>query len=112
MSLDRLSLSLKELLTGKKGSDNSTQWLVQKVPLLMRAIEDANSVYKLSGSEKKQLLSSVICGYINEEEDPYDHVALYFAQNVLPQLIDTLVAVDTSRLRIKAKRCVNACCIV
>jgi hypothetical protein len=110
MSLERLSLSLKELLSGNDG--NSTAWLVKKVPLLMRAIEDANGIHELSGSEKKKLLITVICDYINEEEDPYDHAALYFAQSVLPQLIDTLVAVDTNKIRIKARRCIDSCCTI
>ena len=115
MSLEGLSANLKKLLDGTEESENTSEWLVRKVPYLMAAVEDVNSVHELSGDEKKRLVVKVICDYINEEEEPWDNAALYFAQNVLPALIDTLVSVDKHEIRIKAKRCFSkifACCIV
>jgi hypothetical protein len=100
--------SLVELLDGKKNESSYTSWLISKVPLVMNAIEKANAVHKLTGKEKKDLVIRVICAYIQKEDDPGDAAALYFTKHVLPPLIDTLVMVDTKKLRIKAE----SCCVI
>ncbi len=110
--MDDLKKSLKELLSGDHGDVESTAWLISKVPLLMRSIEQANVIHRLSGAKKKKVLIEVICEYIKEEEDPHDDAALYFTKNVLPTLIDTLVSVDTRKLRIKAGQCLAQCCLI
>jgi len=107
--LDDLKKSLKELLSSNHG-EHTTAWLISKVPLLMRGIEQANVINQLPGSKKKEVLIEVICDYIEAEEDPHDESALYFTKHVLPTLIDTLVSVDTSKLRIKSK--IAQCCII
>jgi hypothetical protein len=100
--------SLINLLDGKKDESAYTSRLISKVPLVMKAIEKANAVHKLSGKEKKDLVIRVICAYIKKEDDPGDAAALYFTKHVLPPLIDTLVMVDTKKLRIKAE----SCCVI
>jgi hypothetical protein len=106
MTIDtQFTESLANLLAGKNKDAAYTSWLIAKVPLLMRSIEKANMVHKLSGQQKKELVVKVICDYIEKEEDPGDAAALYFTRHVLPPLIDTLVMVDTSKLRIKVQSC-------
>jgi len=109
--LHDLKKSLKELLSGDP-AEPTTAWLISKVPLLMRSIEKGNSVNKLPGSKKKEVLIEVICDYINDEKDAHDEAALYFTKHVLPTLIDTLVSVDISKLRIKTKDCIAQCCLI
>jgi hypothetical protein len=108
--MDELKKSLKELLSDDHGDVESTAWLISKVPLLMRSIEQANVIHRLPGVKKKEVLIEVICEYIEAEEDPHDEAALYFTKNVLPTLIDTLISVDTRKLRIKAEKCLSEVC--
>jgi len=111
VSLNDLKKSLKELLSGDRG-EPTTAWLISKVPLLMRTIEQANVIHRLPGAKKKEFLIDVICEHIEAEEDPHDEAALYFTKHVLPALIDTLISVDTSKLRIKAGKCLAQCCVM
>jgi len=108
-TIEDLQQTLKELLTGDH-EEATSAWLITKIPILMKTIEQANSIHKLAGTEKKNLLIQTINSYIKAEEDAHDEAALYFANHVLPSLIDTIIAVDTSKIRIKARNCINLCC--
>ena len=100
--------ALEELLSGKNEDATHTGWIVSKLPLLMRAIEHGS---QLSGSDKKKFVIDTIRDYILKEDNPGDEALLYFAEHVLPQLIDTLVLVDTNRIKIKARKCLASCFI-
>ena len=75
----------------------------------MHAIEKVNGVLKMKGAQKKDLLIKVLTDYIQKEKDDEDDVALYFVQEVLPPLIDTLVQVDKKEITIKIKKCCAKC---
>jgi hypothetical protein len=96
-------------LTQLAEGDMTTASVISKVPVMMHAIEKVNGVLKMKGSEKKNLLIKVLSDYIQKEKDDNDDIALYFVQQVLPPLIDTLVRVDKKEIKIKVKKCCAKC---
>ena len=109
MNTQELKKELYATLTQLAEGDLTTASVISKVPLMMHAIEKVNGVLKMKGAQKKDLLIKVLTDYIQKEKDDEDDVALYFIQEVLPPLIDTLVQVDKKEITIKIKKCCAKC---
>jgi hypothetical protein len=109
MNTQELKKELYATLTQLAEGDLTTASVISKVPLMMHAIEKVNGVLKMKGAQKKDLLIKVLTDYIQKEKDDEDDVALYFVQEVLPPLIDTLVQVDKKEITIKIKKCCAKC---
>jgi|TARA_Y100000389_G_scaffold12354_1_gene11178 hypothetical protein len=92
-------------------NENSTmeKWsvssLINKLPLLMGAIEEFNRTLRMSGAGKKEILLDFLRDHITKTKDPGDATALFFVDNVLPPLIDMVNAVDKREAIIAVRKC-------
>ena len=101
-AFDRLYDKLKDL-----GSDGVTSSNITGIVLsLMQFVQ---TIGGLTGTQKKQLVISVIKKFINEEIEDRDLARdlSVFVELTLPPLIDEFVALNNRETRIKIKSCIS-----
>lgn len=107
---EKLYEKLKQILAGGKlNASNLTVILVN----LMQIVE---TYPKLTGSQKKEVILASINMLIDDQNDNVEDAETLkvLIKMTLPNLIDTLVSIDTKQLSIKLKKissyCFSSCC--
>lgn len=84
------------------------------VTIVVYLLKIMNSHKNIANADKKKLVIFVLKRFAvyNIDEEYKEKVMVSFIENILPNVIDTLIALDKNEMFIKGKQCVGGCCVI
>jgi hypothetical protein len=96
---NKLYKSLELTVQNKKLTTTNVLFITTN---LMKTVEKYNGIH---GEEKKDLIINVVRKFVVDRLEVEDgDVMLLFVDEFLPQIIDTLILVDTKQIKIKIRK--------
>jgi hypothetical protein len=94
-----VATSIDELL-----SNDDDENFLQKLPAVLKIVEDAGRLAKMSGADKKKLVIDTLCNHVRRRDESDKSaskvITLEFIEHILPHLIDAFIDVDNGTVKI------------
>jgi len=109
LQIDEISIA-EQLYKELEGIELNPSTLVTTVTGLMKSVE---RVKKLKGTQKKNIVLYTLSKFIKDNVSDSEHLETIVNLTV-PGMIDTIVLLDTNKIKIKASKCFSniflSCC--